>query len=402
MLAKVSTSLAAAFALALGVPIIAQQGQVPVFKSGVDLIQVDVQVVDHDGRPTLSLGADQFNVQIDGKRRQVTSASLVRYSLSNPGGVQRYFADSHATAEHPPQGRLFILAIDQLSFSLPDSRIAGQVARAFIDRLQPDDLVGLYIYPGSSHLNFTHERASVRQALGKVAGLQNRMVSEFHLSLSEIIDITAADALTLGKVVARECRPNDPLCIQRVQGEAFQLGAMAEAQNAFDLDGLGGLLGSLRYVPGRKTMVLLSGGMLASDRGNGRPDQRARTQLLGREAAEADTNLYIVHLDNSFLNAYAADAPTVDLTTQFRDSSVMRQGLENMADAAGGAVFRVEAGTPDSVFDRVMLETSAYYLLGVDVADADRDGKPHFITVHVNQRGATVRNRPMVVIPKPK
>ena len=381
-----------------------QQNQTPVFKSGVELVAVDVQVVDRDGRPTLSLGADQFQVSIDGHRRQVVSANLVRYSQSRPGAVQRITQDESITpgSPRPQSGRLFILAIDQLSFRMGAARAAAQAARGFIDRLQPDDVVGLYVFPGSSNLNFTHERASVRAALNKIVGLQNPVSSEFHLSISEVIDITAADGFTLSKVVARECRPNDPLCLQRVQGEAFQIGAMAEAQIALGFEGLSSLLNGLKYVPGRKTMVLISGGLLASDRGNGRPDMRARTQSLGREAAAANTNLYVVHMDTSFIDAYAPDREKTDPTTQFRDSSVLRQGLENLADAAGGAVFAVEAGTPDIAFDRVMRETSAYYLLGLEVTDTDRDGKPHFITVDVRQHGTTVRNRPMVVIPKQK
>src|SRR5471032_1488417 len=97
--AHVQWRVAAALALAFAAPIVAggvafvpdpQQGQVPVFKSGVELVAVDVQVVDHDGRPTLSLGADQFQVQIDGHHRQVVSANLVQYSTSRPGAVQRF------------------------------------------------------------------------------------------------------------------------------------------------------------------------------------------------------------------------------------------------------------------------------------------------------------------------
>jgi VWFA-related protein len=404
-------SFAAVFALALGGPIAAggpaqqapqqpPQGQVPVFRSGVELVAVDVQVVDHDGRPTLSLNADQFQVQIDGKPRQVVRADLVRYSQSRPGQVQSLTPEAQPAPERPSPGRLFVLAVDQLSFRMGAARAAAQAARAFIDRLQPDDVVGLWIFPGSSTLNFTHERASVRAALNKVVGLRNPVASEFHLSTSEMIDITAADSFTLGKVVARECRPNDLLCVQRVQGEAFQIGAMAEAQIALGYEGLSSLLNGLKYVRGRKTLVLISGGLIASDRGNGRPDMRARTQSLGREAAEANTNLYVIHMDDSFNDAYAPDREKTDPTTQFRDSSVSRQGLENLADAAGGAVFKIEAGTPDTAFDRVMRETSAYYLLGLEVTDRDRDGKPHFITVDVKQRGATVRNRPMVIIPK--
>ena len=405
-------SIAAAFALAFAAAMTTgasggtnpgqapqQAPQTPIFRSGVELVDVDVQVVDHDGRPTLSLGAEQFQVSIDGHRRQVVRADLVRYSQSRPGQVQRLSQDEPAER---PQGRLFILAIDQLSFRMGEARYAAQAARGFIDRLQPDDAVGLYIFPGSSNLNFTHERASVRAALSKVVGLQNPLASEFHLSISEVIDITAADSFTLTKVVQRECKPNDLLCAQRVQGEAFQIGAMAEAQIGLAFEGLSSLLDGLKYVPMRKTMVLISGGLLASDRGNGRPDMRARTQSLGREAAAANTNLYVVHLDNSFIGAYAADREQTDLTTQFRDSSVLRQGLENLADAAGGAVFKVEAGTPDIAFDRVMRETSAYYQLGLEVNDSDRDGKPHFIKVDVKQAGTTVRNRPMVVIAKSK
>jgi VWFA-related protein len=415
--AKTPLSIAAAIALALAVPIAtgaaggtqappssqspqgAPQPQMPLFRSGVDLVAVDVQVVDHDGRPTLNLNADQFQVEIDGHKRQVVRADLFRYAQGRPGQVQRITDDLPAER---PQGRLFILAVDQLSFRMGAARVAAQVARGFIDRLQPDDAVGLYVFPGSSNLNFTHERASVRAALNKIVGLQNPVASEFHLSISEIIDITAADGFTLTKVVARECRPTDVLCQQRVQGEAFQIGAMAESQIAIGFAGLSRLLTGLRYVPVRKTMVLISGGLLASDRGNGRPDMRARTQELGREAAAANTNLYVIHLDNSFTEAYAPDREKTDPTTQFRDSSVLRQGLENLADAAGGAVFKVEAGSPDSAFDRVMRETSAYYMLGLEVSNADRDGKPHYITVDVKQHGVTVRNRPMVVIPKSK
>ena len=43
-----------------------------------------------------------------------------------------------------------------------------------------------------------------------------------------------------------------------------------------------------------------------------------------------------------------------------------------------------------------------YYLLGVEVTDAERDGKIHGIRVRVNQRGALVRSRTNVVIPRTK
>ena len=78
----------------------------------------------------------------------------------------------------------------------------------------------------------------------------------------------------------------------------------------------------------------------------------------------------------------------------------MMTGLEILAGRAGGAMFSVDAGTPASVFDRVLLETRAYYVLGVEPADEDRDGKSHYIRVKTTARHADVRSRVQVVHPR--
>jgi hypothetical protein len=70
------------------------------------------------------------------------------------------------------------------------------------------------------------------------------------------------------------------------------------------------------------------------------------------------------------------------------------------AGAAGGAVFRVQAGNGDSAFERVLRENSAHYLLSVEVIPADRDGAAHAIRVRVNKRGTTVRSRATVIVPR--
>ncbi len=367
----------------------APQDQPPAFKSSVELVAVDVQVVDRDGHPIVPLDAAQFEVALDGHRRQVVSADLIRYSQSATGGSQRTFAPPASLrydGTFGPSERIFVLAVDQLSFAAGRARAAALAARHFIDRLQPDDVVGLYLYPGSQKLDLRHDRLPVRGALNRIVGLLEQPLTEFHLAISEVIDITAGD--------------DDAICAKQVQGEAFSIGAMAEMQISQSFMGLRALLSGLAHLPGRKTVVLLSGGLLASDRGGGRPDMKTETEELGRDAAAANTNLYVLHLDTSFLDAFSAEVTNINTNSLFRDSSVLGQGLELLAGAAGGALFQVQAGTPEHAFDRVMREASAYYLLGLEVADADRDGKPHFISVKVKQRGATVRNRPMVTIPK--
>ena len=51
-------------------------------------------------------------------------------------------------------------------------------------------------------------------------------------------------------------------------------------------------------------------------------------------------------------------------------------------------------------FDRVLRETSAYYVLGVEGSEEDRDGRPHPIRVRVKRKGAEWRSRSEVIITK--
>jgi hypothetical protein len=87
--------------------------------------------------------------------------------------------------------------------------------------------------------------------------------------------------------------------------------------------------------------------------------------------------------------------------SQTRDSQLTALGLQRLAGEAGGSYIHIAAGSGDIAFDRVLKETSAYYLLGVQPESVDRDGRLHYIRVKVDSKGATVRARTQVTIPKP-
>jgi hypothetical protein len=141
----------------------------------------------------------------------------------------------------------------------------------------------------------------------------------------------------------------------------------------------------------------VSGGLLASDRVGARPDVGGLIAEIGRRAARVNAVLYVLHLDNSYLDAIGGGTARPSM---MRESGVLGAGLDRIAGTAGGTLIRVEAGTGDYAFDRVLLETSAHYLLGVSVRDTDRDGEPHIIDVRVDRRRADVRHRRYVVIPR--
>ena len=63
------------FVVAAGASLTAQTAQQrPTFRSGIDLIEVDVSVIDSDGVPIADLQPLEFSVTVDGEPRRVLQA----------------------------------------------------------------------------------------------------------------------------------------------------------------------------------------------------------------------------------------------------------------------------------------------------------------------------------------
>jgi VWFA-related protein len=376
-----------------------QQGAV--FRSRVDLVTVDVQIVDGRGFPITSLGPELFEVLIDGKKRRVVSAEMVSHGTASTDLVSLNQRRNEPLADTPGLGRKFILAVDESSLKVNATQVLMQSVDRFLSAIDRDDEVALHTYPAAGpRVGFTRDHGMIRREIRSVMGVHEAPQGTFHLSLAEVIDVTARDREAFDRVMARECRPTDTTCASRLRAEADAIAGFLEAQVMQSLGGLFTLMQQLQRIPGRKTMLLLSGGLIVADRTGGRPDAAGTTMMLGAQAAAANTNVYVLYADSSFLDAFSANAPKTERTTTSRDSYARGLGLDLVAGAAGGTVIRMDAGTHDYGFARVLRETSAYYLLGVEPDDADRDGKLHYLRVNVKQKGATVRSRTQVVIPR--
>ena len=394
----------------------AQASQQPVFRSGVDLIAVDVAIVDKNGNPVTGVRPDQFEVTVDGKPRRVVSAEFVEFaSREKPGEAtpaaekpaQLLFSSNEPSAPGAPRGRLIYLAIDQASFKPLGARGAMEAARRFIDRLQPDDRVGLVAFPlPAISVGASRDHSLARAATAKIIGSAQpfRMSGiDKNVSLSEAIDIHANDSLTLERVLARECgyartSSDRTSCELDVRNTALSIGRNAEFQATRSLQGIEAVIKGLARIRERKTLVLVSAGLPVADRGGIDLQLIPEIVALGREAAAANLNLFVLHIDSGFLDAFSAEERTIS-DTLGRDLGMMSAGLETIAGASGGSLARVVAGA-DFAFDRVLRETAAAYLLGVEPADSDRDGKPHRISVKVRIPNAEVRSRKEFVMPR--
>ena len=385
-----------------GVSAAAQQ---PQFKAGVERILVDVQVVDNQGRPIPALKADDFEVRVDQQLRTIASVEFIRAAATDAaaGGAMRPDGSPAppSTDAATSGGRDFILAIDESSFGTRYAPAAVRAARGFIERLAPADRIGLYLYPVSKPSFFlTPDHAAVLKELDGVVGTLDPPISRFHLSKSEVIDIEAGDSDVLNRVLTRECSPRDrSMCKGTVIAEAHSMAMQFEGQVAQSMGGLRTLFGGLRQDPDRKTVVIVSGGLLAADRMGARPDVSGIISTVGEDAARAGATIYVLHMDSSFLEAFSAANGNAVPASLMRVQGASGGGLDRLAGSAGGTLLRVEPGSEDRAFQRILRETSAYYLLGVEPLDRDRDGRQHYISVKVKVHGADVRSRRTVMIP---
>jgi VWFA-related protein len=382
-----------------------QQPQEPApgrIRVAVDVVAVDVQVLDRSGRPVPGLGPEKFTVTINGRRRRVVSAEQIGSDAEGHASSGNLFS---ATVP----ARVIMLAIDCISFDATASREVIQSVAGFVRGLQPDDHVGMSAYPNGAQIAPTTDHGAVLRALNTVVGQRDSAtISQFHLRPSEIIDLSRDISMgggpTLDAVVDRECgqEGGGPNCRFQLVTEVTNAGVYYEGQATASLGMLRNLVTQMQGYPGRKTLLLVSGGMIASDRPGGRPDLASMGIYVGQAAAAANTAIYTLFLDTSLHDRFAAETRRGyrTQTNRDRDSAVMARWLEQFTGSAGGALFPVHVGNAAPVLQRIQTELTSYYLLGVEPADEDRDGRTHAVAVKVTQPDVTIRGRRWVMIPK--
>jgi VWFA-related protein len=250
----------------------------------------------------------------------------------------------------------------------------------------------------------TADRERILAALGGLQGLRDPPpAGSFHVRNADVIDYVASRGREHDAIERRYC-PDllDKACAIQLNQEISTLVASLEAQARSSLGMLESLVDALADLPGRKVLVLVSAGMIIGDRPGSRPDVGSLPIDLGHAAARANMALYTLFLDGSLLRQFAAENArgVKQGDGMVRDGDLAGRWLDQFSGAAGGAFLKVLVGQGDTAYARIARETSAYYVLGVEVAEADRTGKARSIRVRVRSRGATVRSRQWVIVPK--
>lgn len=375
----------AALAVASAAP--SGQDQRTTFRSSIDLVRVDVNVLDRDGRPVVGLGAGDFTLTVDGQARKVVTADYVAASPA-AGAAPAGGADYYSTNAYASGGRLIMFVVDQGTIDAGRARQTTAAAERFVAGLSPADRVGLLAVPGMEHVDFTAKHSLIRSQLQRMVGLAPPAWNVRQIGVAEALEINRGSPRAVEGAVSRECGGlmrdfERRMCRQEVLSNAAAVYAETRDRARTTLGSLHSLLTRLSTIPEPKTIILISGGLILDQ-------DYAQVSWFGPLAAKAQATVYSI-----FILAPHFEASLQRLPVQYReDMAVAEEGLNHVADLGRGSMFRLTTD-PAPVFDRLGLELSGYYLLGFEPDAADRDDRPHRIRVEVPaRRQLEVRARP--------
>ena len=368
------------------VPAVPEPSKRPVFSSDVDVVAVDVNVVDKQGRPIRGLALEDFTITVDGGPRRVISADFVSQAMEEETAPTPPPAPDRtvSTNEGIRRGRIIVIVVDQGNIRPGVGRHALRAADRLMDALNPQDQVALVTMPGGGpQVELTSEHGRVRDALKRIVG--RAQYAGPRLSLAQALAIEDNRGYEAQDILNRLCPPSLTekeleLCLSDVHGEAFSVAANFRHQSDVSMKGLGYLMQGLQQVEGPKTVVLITEGLHSE-----RIDE---LRTVANAAAAARVAFFGIRIDETGIaDASRSEAPA----TVLEDSSITTSDLYGLATLTRGGVFStVGSAAP---FERIAREISGYYLVGFEPQGNDRDGKDHTVDVKVARPGVTVRAR---------
>ncbi len=374
----------------------------PTFRSGVDLVTVDATVLDGDGRPVPTLHAEDFHIEVDGTSRRVVSARFL--DQTQPRDAAALVSGAHFSSNAGgDDGRIVVVAVDEAHIRRLEGRPALAAATRFIDGLPALDRVGVIGLTNSSAITLTRDRVALRSRLAGLLGNGGRLGGQFNLGISEAVEIADGGRARLADAVLRECgralteyvnnaRAADESaardsCPEQLEQESRGMAQYAHAQARMSIAALEALIARLGELPGPKTIVLLSEGMIVDPR-------RVDLSKLAAATQSARVTIYGLLLETPLFEGSQERVSPTDS----RDRQVRQDGVDQVAGAARGAVFRLVGGDP-APFARIERELSGSYLLAFEAADSDRDHRVHRIRVSVSRGRHAVRARTHFTMP---
>lgn len=324
---------------------------------------LDVVVVDRVGTAVDTLGPADFSVTVNGEPRTVTA---LRYVTRGPGALPD--TEALQAARGTPNrfvaepSRSIVLVVDQTTLVRGDEKPATAAARGILDRLGLGDRIAIVPLPlPAGPVSLDTDRPSLVASLRGIVG--QRSIA----SLSTPDPFARSDRpVELGgeRAGSASSGTTPPTGGLPLTSGGDQPGGGAARSNVADLRTLFVSLGS---TPGRKAVILLSGGLTGAGK-----DSPVGVDAAALAAIQSHVVLHAFGLKASALGGELPDA----------------KALDALARATGGQ-FTPIGRNPDPLIGRALADLSACYVLTL-AGSAPADG-PTRVTVTTGRPGVVVR-----------
>jgi hypothetical protein len=348
-------ALVAAASISAQQPSTSPQGRSP--EHARDLLHIDLAAVTRTGEPITDLKAEDVTVRIGGRVRPVRSLQLVSAGAGDRAGLPAPFG-SNAGSEEP---RAVALVIDEDSFRPGREAPLREAVDGLVAGLAPADRISLTTIPyGGTKVPLTTDHSRIPAALARVVG----------------------------------------------GAPESQSGSELACRTRRTVDALIGFIEAMGYRDVPTTVIFVSAGMAPPRRDA--PVTRAPGMCelpvdlfrrVGEIAGAARAQFYIV--------------PPVDLISAgsvtreniagagFTGSDNPIEGLEQLAGVTGAKTIPL-TGSHGGALARILRETSARYVAGVEPREDDRNERPAQLEVKVTRPDVEVRATAHVAFAKPE
>ena len=374
--------LTAGFVVCLAVLATAQQTAPPVFRSGVDVVELDVFATDANGDPVNDLTVEDFEVREQGRIQPVSS--FTRIDIPIERHEQPLFAgrpiQPDVLSNEGEEGRIYVIAFDVVE---PANGLrTRRFLRNFIEQHFGANDAGAVVYLGRASRDDAQELTSNPQLLLRAID----RFAPFPRNENVPLTITNADA------------PPPP---------GTDTGPELEARNEqrLAMRSFRDLVEFMATLRGRrKSLLYISQGWLFDVFSvidyNGGVLGLAAEDAHGALRAATRGNVTIYPIDPSGLTVDGAGgeteaAPEIDRLAALQNKSNLRR----LAEVTGGFAF-VNQNDFSRAFERIVRENSSYYLLGYSPTDERRDGRYRKLEVRVRRPGVQVRARTGYLAPR--
>ena len=386
---------------------LAAQGQQPkteqpTFRTGVQVVEVDVRVFDADGRFITNLTRDDFELVENGEPQTIEALHVVGADPATPAATAAHPAPrSTGTRPAAPKTWIFLFDLNHLSPGGGFDRARKAVADFIRDRFSDGDMAGILAGERMINNRLTSVKRELLDAVQQVkprAGNRMRLLELTRewprlLDFEEAVRIARNEVGVVARAVSRACNDDPDYCKlgdpeAPVRAKSIRIQQEVHRAATETLSALNGLASGLARMPGPKTVVFLSDGFVSQD-------LESSVRSVVGQVTRAGARVYAI--DVRGLNR-TANAGIID---QEFDDDVFDAGLKfdtradgpnSLAVDSGGLMIRNENNIGRAL-ERVAEDSGRYYVLAYQPSNPNLDGSYRPIQVKVRREGVRVRAR---------